>query len=119
MQGYESVIILDPNATEEEQNTLLDKFKEAVEGEGGNIVHLAPWGRRKLAYPVKKRDYGHYHLMYLDHTPSALTALERTLRFDDNVLKWLTVSVEDVEAEFGKFEKLKTEGSLAQNLSDR
>ena len=119
MQGYESIIILDPNTTEEDQTGLLAKFKETVEGQGGSVVHQSPWGRRKLAYPVKKKDYGHYHLLYLDHTPDALNALDRVLRYDDNVLKWMTVSVEDVEAEFSKFEKLKNEGSLAQNLSER
>ena len=119
MEGYESIIILDPNATEEDQQGLLGKFKETVEGQGGNIIHQTLWGRRKLAYPVKKREYGHYHVMYLDQSPQAVTALERMLRFDDNVLKWMTVSVEDVEEEFNKFEKLKAEGSIAQNLSDR
>ncbi len=119
MEGYESIIILDPNATEEDQQGLLGKFKETVEGQGGQIVHQTPWGRRKLAYPVNKREYGYYHLMYLDRTPVAVSALERMLRFDDNVLKWMTVAVEDVEEEFNKFEKLKNEGSIAQNLSDR
>ncbi|MCZ6531643.1 MAG: 30S ribosomal protein S6 [SAR324 cluster bacterium] len=119
MQGYESIIILDPNATEEDQTGLLEKFKVTVEGEGGNVLHQTPWGRRKLAYPVNKKDYGYYHLMYFDRTPQALTALERVLRYDENVLKWMTVFVEDVDEEFNKFEKLKTEGSIAQNLSDR
>ncbi len=119
MEGYESIIILDPNATEEDQQGLLGKYKETVEGEGGQIVHQTLWGRRKLAYPVKKREYGYYHVMYLDHSPQAVSALERAFRFDDNVLKWMTVAVEDVEEEFNKFEKLRNEGSIAQNLSDR
>ncbi len=119
MQGYESVIIFDPNVTEEEQKGILTKVKEGIEEHGGSIVREAPWGRRKLAYPVKKRDYGIYHLVYLDHTPQALNALDRALRFDDNVIKWLIVSVDDVEGEADKFEKLKTDGSFAQNLSDR
>ena len=119
MEGYESIIILDPNATEEDQQGLLGKFKDTVEEQGGQIVHQTPWGRRKLAYPVKKREYGYYHLIYLDRTPVAVSALERALHFDENVLKWMTVAVEDVDEEFNKFEKLKSEGSIAQNLSDR
>ena len=119
MEGYESIIILDPNATEEDQQGLLGKFKETVEEQGGQIIHQTPWGRRKLAYPVKKREYGYYHVMYLDRTPVAVSALERAFHFDDNVLKWMTVAVEDVDEEFNKLEKLKSEGSIAQNLSDR
>ena len=74
MEGYESIIILDPNATEEDQQGLLGKFKETVEGQGGQIIHQAPWGRRKLAYPVNKREYGYYHVMYLDQSPEAAHA---------------------------------------------
>ena len=119
MEGYESIIILDPNATEEDQQGLLGKFKETVEGEGGNVMHQTLWGRRKLAKFLFNVFHGYYHVMYLDQTPNAVSALERVLRIDESVLKWMTVAVEDVEEEFGKFEKLKTEGSIAQNLSDR
>jgi len=119
MQGYESIVILDPNLTEEQQTTLLDKFKGIIEGQGGKIVQHAKWGRRKLAYEVKKRDYGLYHLFYLDHTPPAVKALEHQLRFEENVLKWMSVKVEDVEGEHANFEKLRTQGSAAQTLSER
>jgi small subunit ribosomal protein S6 len=119
MQGYESIVILDPNLTEEQQTGLLDKFKGIVEGQGGKIVQHAKWGRRKLAYEVKKRDYGLYHLFYLDHTPPAVKALEHQYRFEENVLKWMSVAVEDVEGEHAAFEKLRTGGSAAQTLSER
>ena len=119
MQGYESIIILDPGLTEENQAALLTKAKDIFKGQGGSVVHETQWGRRKLAYPVKKMDYGHFYLLYLDHTPEALKALENTLRLDEGVLKWQTVSVESVDEEFTKFEHLKTEGSMAQTLSDR
>lgn len=119
MQGYESIIILDPNSSEENQAGLLAKFKETVEAKGGSVVHQVQWGRRKLAYPVRKLDYGTYYLLYLDRRPEALTALENVLRLDEGVLKWQTVSVDDVDTEFTKFEKLKDEGSMAQTLSDR
>jgi len=119
MAGYESIVILDPNTTEEDQKSLLEKMTQAVAGKGGSVLHRTLWGRRKLAYPVKKLDYGIYHVLYLDENPEALTAMETFMRYEDGVLKWQTVSVEDVEVEFAKFEKLKTEGSVAQNLSDR
>jgi small subunit ribosomal protein S6 len=119
MQGYESIVILDPNLTEEQQTQLLDKFKGIVEGQGGKVVQQARWGRRRLAYEVKKRDYGIYHLFYLDHAPKALKALEHQFRFEENVLKWISVKVEDVESEHAAFEKLRTQGSAAQSLSER
>jgi len=119
MQGYESIFILDPNATDEAQTSLLDKFKGIIEGQGGRIVQHAKWGRRKLAYEVKKRSHGIYHLFYIDHAPKAVKALESQLRLEENVLKWMSVAVEDVEAEHAAFEKLRTQGSLSQTLTER
>ena len=119
MQGYESIFILDPNVTEEDQQGLLEKLKKTVSDNGGKVVHTAQWGRRKLAYPVKKRDYGIYHLLYLDRTSEALNAMDTIYRFDENVIKWQNVMVDDLDEEFNKFEKLKTEGTIAQGVSER
>lgn len=118
MQGYESIFILDPEVSEAQQTELTDKFKSLVTGQGGQVLHHAVWGRRKLAYEVKKREYGIYHLFYLDRTPAALQALEYQFRIDDNVIKYLTVGVEDVEKEHAAFEQMRSEGSLAQKLGD-
>lgn len=119
MKGYESVIIIDPNVTEEDQTTLLAKLLEIYTSNGGAVVNQATWGRRKLAYPVKKRDYGVYHLLYLDRTPDALKAMETQFRFEDGVIKWLTVAVEDVDSEFQKFERLRSDGSVYPQISER
>jgi small subunit ribosomal protein S6 len=119
MLGYEAVFILDPNAPDEVQTGLLDKFKAIVEGQGGKIVQHAKWGRRKLAYEVKKRTHGIYHLFYISHAPKAVKALESQFRIEENVLKWLSVAVEDVEGEHAAFEKLRTQGSLSQTLTER
>ncbi|MBI4081949.1 MAG: 30S ribosomal protein S6 [Candidatus Lambdaproteobacteria bacterium] len=118
MQGYESIFILDPNASEEAQKTVLQKFRDTVGAKGGKVVHETSWGRRKLAYPVKKRDYGIYHLFYLDRSPDALQALETQYRYDESVLKWLTVAIDDLEAEQQKFERLRTEGAVYKLKSE-
>ena len=119
MKGYESVIIIDPNLTEEDQEALLAKMTGLFTSNGGAVVNQVTWGRRKLAYPVKKRDYGIYHLLYLDHTPAALKAMETQLRYEENIIKWQTVAVEDLQAEQDKFEKLKTTGSVYPQVSER
>jgi small subunit ribosomal protein S6 len=118
MQGYESVLILDPDATEEAQKELIDKYTALIGSNGGQVLHHAVWGRRKLAYEVKKRKYGVYHLLYLDRSPAALRAMESGFRIDDAVLKWMSVAVDDVTKELEAFEKLKTEGSIAQTLTE-
>lgn len=118
MQGYESIVILDPDVTQEQQDGLIDKFKGLVSSNGGQVVHHNLWGRRKLAYEIKKRSHGIYHLFYLDRTPEALQALENQLRIEDNVIKWLSLKVDDVDKEQQNFERLKNEGTIARTLSE-
>lgn len=118
MQGYESILILDPDASDTAQKELIDKYKSLVGTNGGQVVHHVVWGRRKLAYEVKKHQYGVYHLLYLDRTPQALRALENSCRIDDGIIKWMSVAVEDVNKEFEAFEKLRSEGSIAQTLTE-
>jgi len=119
MQGYESIFVVDPNVTEEDQQTLLEKLKKLASDNDGKVVNHTLWGRRKLAYPVKKRDYGIYHVLYMERSPAALKAMENVYRLDESVIKWQSVMVEDLDEEFNKFEKLRNEGSLAQSLTDR
>lgn len=118
MQGYETIVVLSPDLSQEQSDGLMDKFKKIISTEGGNVVHHNVWGRRKLAYEVKKREYGVYHLLYHDRTPTALRTLENQFRIEDEVLKWMSVAVEDVDVEHTAFERLKTEGTIAQNLTD-
>lgn len=119
MKGYESIIIVDPNLSEEEQKTLLTKVEDLYKSNGGTVVSQATWGRRKLAYPVKKREYGIYHLLYLDEMPNALKAMETQFRFEDDIIKWQTVAIDDLDEEIQKFEKLKTEGTIYPQISER
>jgi small subunit ribosomal protein S6 len=119
MKGYEIVFILDPNTSEDGQKQILDKVKTVLAGNGGEVLHEASWGRRKLAYPVSKREYGIYHLLFTNHAPAALKEAESQFRFSEDVLKWMSVSVEDVDKEFTDFERLKAEGSLSRQIADR
>ena len=119
MNGYESVFILNPSATEEAQNKLLDKVTQVVENNGGKVVHKTTWGRRRMAFPIKKQIYGNYHLFYLNRAPAALKEMETQFRYSDEVLAWQSVAVNDINTEYEAFEKLKSEGSLSQKITER
>jgi small subunit ribosomal protein S6 len=118
MQGYESILILDPEASEEAQKELIEKYKSLIGSNGGQVVHHTVWGRRKLAYEVNKREYGIYHLLYLDKSPQALRAMENSFRIDESVIKWMSVAVDDVDKELQAFQKLMSDGSIAQTLTE-
>ncbi|MCB2156997.1 30S ribosomal protein S6 [bacterium] len=91
MTKYEMVVVLDPNKTEEEQQTVLAKLDEVITKNGGTIESRDVWGKRRLAYSIGKRRDGYYVLYLFDADPSgsALPELNRYLRISEDVLRSL------------------------------
>lgn len=94
---YETVVILRPDLDDATTYGLVEKFEGVVTGNGGHILIRDDWGKRKLAYPVAKHQKGHYVL--LSHlAPAALVSeLERRIRNEDSVLRFLTTRIGEVE----------------------
>ena len=95
MKRYETIYIANPNLEDEALKEVVAKFSDIVEKEKGSIVKIDDWGKRKLAYEVKRFDKGHYVLLDFCSFPEAVTELERNLKLDDRILKFLTVRIDD------------------------
>ncbi len=95
MRKYETFFIVDPELTEEGYTLVGDKLKGIVDANGGSVLSYVSWGKKKLAYPVKKRHQGHYILMENAGGPELVAELERNMRLDERVLKFITVKLED------------------------
>lgn len=95
MRKYETFFIVDPELTEEAYTIVGDKLKGIVETNGGTVLTYVSWGKKKLAYPVKKRTQGHYILTEYAGGPELVAELERNMRLDERVLKFITVKLED------------------------
>jgi small subunit ribosomal protein S6 len=95
MRKYETFFIIDPDLTEEAYNLAGEKLKGIVNGNGGVVLTYVPWGKKKLAYPVKKRTQGLYILMEYGGGAQLVAELERNMRLDERVLKFITVKLED------------------------
>jgi small subunit ribosomal protein S6 len=95
MRKYESFFIVQPELSEEALSAVSSKLQSVVEANGGTVASYVPWGKKKLAYPVKKNDYGYYILMKFAAGPELITELERNMRLDERVLKFITVKLED------------------------
>lgn len=95
MRKYETFFIVDPDLPDEVNTVIDDKVKNVVTGNGGSILSYTPWGKKKLAYPVKKRSRGHYVLMEYIGGPELVAELERNMRLDERVLKFITVKLDD------------------------
>jgi small subunit ribosomal protein S6 len=95
MRKYETFFIIDPDLTEEALTLASEKIKGIVNANGGGVLTYVPWGKKKLAYPVKKRTQGLYILMEYGGGPELVAELERNMRLDERVLKFITVKLDD------------------------
>lgn len=96
IREYETTFIVVPNLSEEETNGVVEKFREIVEKNGGKELEVELMGKRKLAYEIKKFDEGVYVVFrYKTEGGTGIVAeLERRMRNDENILRFLTVRMD-------------------------
>jgi small subunit ribosomal protein S6 len=93
LRRYETIFIANPDLSEEDQNTLQEKVRSIMANWKGEIIKIEDWGPRKLSYQIRKNSRGRYFLVdYLTDAPALVRELERTLRLNDGILKFLTVN---------------------------
>jgi len=93
LRRYETIFITNPELSEEDQSTLQEKVRSIMSDWKGEILKIEDWGPRKLSHQIRKNSRGRYFLLdYLTESPSLVRELERTLRLNDGVLKFLTVN---------------------------
>jgi small subunit ribosomal protein S6 len=95
MRKYECFIIIDADLPDDAIAGADEKIKNVVAGNGGAVLDYVPWGKKKLAYPVKKRTRGHYVLMEFAGESGLVAELERNMRLDERILKFITVMIQD------------------------
>ena len=105
MRRYEVAIVLAPTLTEDEVEQSTETFKKAAEEKGAQIAEIEQWGKRKLAYPIKKHTEGIYVIVTLEElSAEAVGELERRFKVSDSVIRFLTVRV---DLDLKRAEKLK------------
>lgn len=90
MRHYEIVFIVHPDQSEQVP-AMVERYRTLVTTNGGHIHRLEDWGRRQLAYPIQKIHKAHYVLMNIECNQATLDELEHAFRFNDAVLRHLTV----------------------------
>jgi small subunit ribosomal protein S6 len=91
VRGYETILIADPEVTEDEVNTITNKLSEAIAQLQGKVVKVEKWGKRKLSHKVKKNQKGYYLILYFIAPAHAIKEIERTLRYNEKVLRYQTI----------------------------
>jgi small subunit ribosomal protein S6 len=95
MRKYETIFILDPDLEEEQTLSVIEKVKGIITQANGEILKVEDWGKRKLAYEVKKKSKGHYILVHFLGSPALLSELERNFRVMDAVIKFQSVRLSE------------------------
>ncbi len=96
MRHYEIVFIVHPDQSEQVP-TMVERYRSLVTGKGGKIHRLEDWGRRQLAYPINKIYKAHYVCMNIEIDRETLVELETAFKFNDAVLRHLTVKKDGAE----------------------
>lgn len=98
MRHYEVVFIVHPDQSEQVP-AMVERYKTMITEAGGKIHRLEDWGRRQLAYPINKIHKAHYVLMNIETSPEVVDELETAFRFNDAVLRHLTIKTKHAVTE--------------------
>ena len=108
MRHYEICFLVHPDQSEQVP-AMLERYRSLIEGNSGSIHRLEDWGRRQLAFPIAKLHKAHYVLMNIECDADTLSELEGIFRFNDAVLRHLTVSRQEAVVEQSLMMKAKEE----------
>ncbi len=103
---YEVMFIAAPETADEDIAKLNESITKLIETEGGSVVKLEDMGRRRLAYPINKKTDGYYVLFEIEGSGQEIAELERRMRVNDTIMRYLTVRVDE-------------ERKTAQKLTDK
>jgi small subunit ribosomal protein S6 len=114
MRHYEVVFIVHPDQSEQVP-AMIERYRSQIEASGGNIHRLEDWGRRQLAYPIQKIHKAHYVLMNIECGQETLDELEHGFKFNDAILRHLTLSTKTaVTAPSPMMKEEKSKSMLAE-----
>ncbi len=102
MNPYELLLIITPDCDESEAEALTNQVKDIIES-SGSLLKVDPWGKKRLAYPIRKRSEGYYVLYIFESPPNLVAELNRSLHVIETILRYMIVCYE------GDINKLKTE----------
>jgi small subunit ribosomal protein S6 len=97
MALYENVFIARQDVSGTQVEALTDGFATLITENGGQVAKREYWGLRNLAYRIKKNRKGHYVLMNIDAPPAAVKEMERTMRINEDIVRFLTIRVDELE----------------------
>jgi small subunit ribosomal protein S6 len=99
MPLYEHVLLARQDVTSQQVETMIDTYKGVIEQNGGRLEKIEMWGVKSLAYRIKKNRKAHFALLNIDAPPAAIAEMERQMQISEDVLRFMTVRVEELDQE--------------------
>jgi small subunit ribosomal protein S6 len=94
MRRYELMLVIAPDVADDRSQAVVDRATRQIVAAGGQIVKVAPWGRRRLAYPIDRHREGSYQIILFEAPSDAIAELEHTLQITEEVIRHLVTRVE-------------------------
>lgn len=107
LNQYETVFIITPVLSDPQMKETVQKFKNLITDNGGEIVHEEEWGLKKLAYPIQKKTTGFYALIEFKASPEFINKLETEYRRDERIIRFLTVKLNKYAIEYNQKKREK------------
>ncbi len=93
MGKYETIFVIDSLLKTEEIENIITKYEKFISANGGKIELIDRWGKKRLAFEIKKRQYGYYVLILFEGLPSMIKSLEREYRLNESILRYKTIKL--------------------------
>lgn len=90
---YESAVLINAALDDETIKNLIARIKDTISTNGGEMIEVEDWGRKRLAYQVKKSKIGYYSIFRFSSSPDLVPKIERFYQLDENILRYLTITL--------------------------
>lgn len=96
MRNYELIFIVQPDLDDEGLNAVIERVGTIIAGQGGEVSKVDPWGKRRLAYPIRKLREGYYVRMEMKLPPDGVREIERDFKLTEPLIRYLIVRMDEV-----------------------
>ncbi|MBC8186523.1 30S ribosomal protein S6 [candidate division KSB1 bacterium] len=100
MKTYQTVVVIDSLLKNEEIDEIVNKVERVISNNGGKIQSNERWGKKRLAYEIKRRQYGYYVEIIFEAPPNVIHILEREYRLEENILRYLSIHLDKNALEY-------------------
>ncbi|MBI5807160.1 MAG: 30S ribosomal protein S6 [Ignavibacteriales bacterium] len=116
---YESVVLINAALEDDQIEVILNKIQDTITTHGGSIIEIDKWGRKRLAYPIKKAKSGYYAIFRFNSTPELISTLERNYRLEENIYRYLTIVLDKFALEAIAKQKESASNQAAEEVTNQ